>query len=320
MKVTKGMIILVLLILMLLTGCTIIDVTKVQMGTTVTIKAVGEKKEASSAVDAAFLEISRIESILSNYVNSSEVYTLNNEGKILNPSPEFLELMKKSEFYNKVSQGGFDPTVQPLLNLYSKTFGTENRPPTESEINEVKKLVNFNKVHITDSEIRLEENMSITLGGIAKGYAIDKAITVLKSKGMKAGFVNAGGDIRAFGSNMGQPWVIALQNPRNTSQHITVILIKDNAVATSGDYARYFDPSLSAHHIMDPRTGKSATSLISVTVISQTAVDADALATSVFVMGLSGMELIESLDKTEALVITEEGEILRTSGFSNYEV
>lgn len=310
---------LILLLTGCLVGCTTIEQTRTQMGTTVTIKAVGNADNAVNAADAAFSEIGRVEALLSNYINTSEVFKLNKNKKIDNPSSDFLIVLKKSEFYNQVSQGGFDPTVQPLLDLYSRTYREEQRPPTDCEIKDTKDLVNFNNVIVSEFEVTLEENMSITLGGIAKGYAIDRAVAVLKSKGIEDGFVNAGGDIRAYGSN-GNPWTIVLQNPRDETDYISLIKAENVAVATSGDYERYYDPSFEAHHIMDPRTGKSATDLISVTVISKTAVDADALATSVFVMGTSGLDLIESLDNTEALIITKDREILRSSGFSKYEI
>jgi len=124
--------------------------------------------------------------------------------------------------------------------------------------------------------------------------------------------------MRAIGNKGEENWQIALQNPRNKNEFLTVIPLNNTAVATSGDYERYFDDSKKFHHIVNPKTGYSALELMSVTIITEKAIDADALATSVFVMGKEkGLELIESLDNVEGLIITQEKEIIKSNGFSS---
>jgi thiamine biosynthesis lipoprotein len=165
------------------------------------------------------------------------------------------------------------------------------------------------------------QGMAITLGGIAKGYAVDKAVSVLKDKGCMNGFVNAGGDGMYFGTKQdGSYWRVGLRNPDNKSESIVILNISDMAVVTSGNYEHYFNESARLSHISDPRTGYSCQSLISATVIARSAIQADTLATAVFVLGPEqGMELIESMDQTECLLITSDRDIIRSSGFKTYE-
>jgi len=314
-------ILLILLITMLISGCTILNEvkeTKELMGTAVTITVLDEDLDkAREAVEAGFEEISRIDRLLSNYNNESEVYLLNKQGHIENPSEELILNMETAKYFGNLSQGAFDITVQPILDLYKHSFQELGRPPSEEEINKTLILVDYNNIFTKEGLILLRaEGMKITLGGITKGYAVDKAVEVLVDNGITRALVNAGGDVRAVGSKGSKAWQIALQNPRDKSDYITIIPIVNSSVTTSGDYERYFDDSKKFHHIVDPRSGYSATSLISVTIIAKEAMDADALATSVFVLGPEeGLELIEKLDGVEGLLITKDKEIIKSSGF-----
>jgi len=312
--------IILILLLLLVTSCTSLkktEQTKELMGTIVTITIYHEDKEkAEQAIEAAFKEIQRIENILSNYINTSEVSILNKNKKIDKASNELIYILGKSLRYGDLSRGAFDITVQPILDLYTHSFQELKRPPTEGEVKETLKLVGYEKIFIKNRHVEFKANMKITLGGIAKGYIIDKAIETLEKQKIKHALINAGGDMRAIGNKGDKDWSIVLQNPRKKYQHIAVIPLNNKAVATSGDYERFFDENKKFHHIVDPRTGYSATELISVTIIANKAIDADALATSVFVLGKEkGLELIESLDNIEGLIITSEKEIVKSDGF-----
>ena len=168
---------------------------------------------------------------------------------------------------------------------------------------------NFNlntKIIIEDNTISFkEEGTKITLGGIAKGYAVDEALEVLRGMGIKYALVDAGGDIGTLGSKPdGELWNVALVNPDDTSQSLANFRFSDKAVATSGNYERFFDPEKTAHHILNPKTGYSASGCISVTIIAESCTQADVLATGVFVMGPeNGMELVELLDDVECLIV-----------------
>ena len=288
------------------------------MGTTVTITVYNdEKKEAKKVIELAFNEIKRIDNLLSNYKEDSEVSLLNKNSFIEDMSNDLLYNVKKALRYSELSEGAFDITVQPILNLYTDSFENKKRAPTDEEIKETLKLVDFENVVIEFKKIYFKEKgMKITLGGITKGYVIDKAINVLEKNNIKHALVNAGGDLRAIGNKGRENWNIALSNPRNKNERIALIELNNNSVATSGDYERYYDEDKKFHHIVNPKTGYSADELISVTIIAYKAIDADALATSVFVLGKEqGLELIEKLDNVEGLIITKEKEIVKSSGF-----
>jgi len=313
----KKMIIL-LLALLLITGCTSSlnkeEQTKELMGTFVTITTYGGDEDA---IEAAFKEIERLDNLLSNYKNESEVYILNENGEIDDASDELVYALGKSLKYGDLSQGAFDITVQPILDLYTYTFGELGRAPTDDEVKDTLKLVGYEQIYIKNRHVEFTKpGVKITLGGIAKGYIIDRAIKVLEENGIKHALVNAGGDLRAIGNKGKDNWKIALENPRDKKDYITIIEINNTAACTSGDYERFFDDEKQFHHIVDPRTGYSATELISVTIIAPTALECDALATSVFVLGPEeGMELIESSDGVDGLIITKDKEIFKSSGF-----
>ncbi len=305
----------ILVLVLFAMGCSPrIEESRELLGTVVTISAYGA---GSGDLQAAFSEMERIELLLSSYNNKSEVYRLNENSLIEDPSDELIYNIKQAVYFGNISNGAFDITVQPILDLYAESFREKGRAPSGKEIKETLILVDSKDILLMDNMILFrKEDMKITLGGIAKGYAIDRAIRLLENRGVTDALVNAGGDIRAIGTKPDQRWQVALQNPRDKNEFITIIPIADRAVATSGDYERYFDENKSFHHIVDPRTGYSATELMSVTIMADTAMEADAIATSVFVLGEEkGMELIESLDGVEGLLITEEREMIRSSGF-----
>jgi thiamine biosynthesis lipoprotein len=192
----------------------------------------------------------------------------------------------------------------------------------QSRVSEALKLTGPDKIAIGDNEIYFTEpGVEITLGGIAKGYAVDEALAVIKQMGIKHALINAGGDMSALGSKPnGEPWLVALVNPDDTTQSLANFNIIGEAVATSGNYERYFNPDKSAHHILNPKTGFSAQDCISATVIAPTATQADALATSVFVMGPeAGVELVDSLSNVECLIVSSDRTtIYVSSGISTY--
>jgi thiamine biosynthesis lipoprotein len=187
-------------------------------------------------------------------------------------------------------------------------------------------LVDYKQLVVEDSLATfLTRGGSIDLGSIAKGYAVDRCVALLESLGAAAGLVDAGGDLRTFGQKPGgEPWRVGLKDPRVPDSVVTVFELTDGAVATSGDYERYFTiDNVRYHHILDPKTGFPATGSCSVTVISREACDADAIATAAFVMGPeAGMRLIESLPDVEGLIIRctdSSEEIFRSEGLGTYE-
>lgn len=276
----------------------------------------GSTKEADKAFSEAYKRLKNIESGLNIFDPDSGISKLNKDKMLASPSEDLKITLKKSLFFSEKSGGAFDITVQPVLDLYKESFSKKKAPPATREIKDVLEQVDYRKIKISPGKITIGSNQRITLGGIAKGYAVEEAIKVLKNTNIKSALVDAGGNIRVLGKKPKGPWKVALRNPRDENEFITIIPMINNAVSTSGDYERYFNDDKTFHHIVDPRTGYSATELISVTIVTDNAFDADGLSTSVFVLGREkGMELIDSLDGVEGLLITRDKEIFKTPGF-----
>jgi FAD:protein FMN transferase len=316
---------ILLIIAVLLTGTAInadpsiqkISRTEKLMGTFFTITVYSDSPEtAGTAMRSAFNEIIKIESELSVYKEDSELARLNREKVLKYPSEDLKANINRSLYCSNLSNGAFDITVQPLLDLYKKSFNEKNSSPSDEMIHNELKKVDYKRIIAKDQEIKIGDDQSITLGGIAKGYAVEKAVEILKRNNIGTALVDAGGNMRALGKKPDGVWHVAIADPRDTNNYVTIIPLDNNAVSTSGDYERYFDDDMKYHHIINPKTGYSATELISVTIVTDNAFDADALSTAVFVLGKEkGMELIESLPGVEGLIITREKEILRSSGF-----
>jgi thiamine biosynthesis lipoprotein len=293
------------------------------MGTVISITAAApEREQAEQAVEAAFAEFRRLDGLLSHYSDSSEVGRLNREGRLAAPSPELESNLRKSLEYGALSGGAFDITVQPILDLYDHTFRDLKRPPSDPELRQALRLVDYRRIRLGEGEVRLDPGQKITLGGLAKGYAVDRALAILRDLGVRDALVAAAGDIRTMGRAEGRrDWIVALRNPRDSQDYITRIRARELAVSTSGDYERYYDPEKKFHHIINPLTGTSATELISATIVGPASFDVDALATTVFVLGLDkGLSLLGSLKGYEGLLITRDRRIHRTAGFSRYEL
>ena len=162
--------------------------------------------------------------------------------------------------------------------------------------------------------------MSITLDGIAKGYIIDQAVEVLRERGADQVLVDAGGDMASVGDGLwGEGWRVAIQNPRDPGRHIGILRLKGECVATSGDYLQSFTQDRRFHHILDPRTGTPAGEVSSVTIVTRTAMSADALSTAIFVLGAEqGLTLMSQLDGVEGVVVTKGQAVLTSSGIDRY--
>ena len=302
--------------------------TRDMMGTYITVIVYADEVTANEAIGAAFTRIGEIESIASIYDENSEATKLNTEGFIESPSREFSELIDLSLYYYDISGGSFDITISPVLDLWREGLWTETEGVQAKKIEETLKLVGSDKIVIEDEKIYFKTaGMSIDLGGIAKGYAVDEALKTLSGLGIENALVNAGGDIGTIGAKPdGEDWLVELDDPFVDDEKdpgievpLPGFIFKEMAVATSGNYYRYYDPYKQVHHITDPLTGYPANKCISVTVIAPGCTVADVLATSVFVKGpVEGMELIEEIDGTEALIIDEQRNIYMSTGLSKY--
>lgn len=444
-----------------------IERTEIMMGTFVTITVFATLEEGEDAMDAAFERIAEVSDAASTYDEEAEAYRLNQRGYLEDPSRYLREIIEISKEYWAITNGTFDITIAPVLDLWKfrpwpeahrlftmgevpdrvlngtalsdevrdifsrrgypvsenataarsdfgwyleesefslpeeyaryisggevdedlkdqfetngvdlsseaeiaktgegrwnltdgrkefriveregyltvavKKFGLIDNPDKVSgpdvttqfwdldkerqreNISRKKELVGSDMIHLDEEGIRFEkEGMEITLGGVAKGYAVDEAVKVLEEKGIERGMINAGGDIRVIGEKPGrEKWRVALENPEDPGQFITKFSISNRAITTSGNYIRYFDPKAEVGHIIDPRTGFSAGDCMSVTIITDNCVTADILATAVFVMGpREGLETVNGLDGVEGLIIEPERNIRRSDGLDVYE-
>ncbi|UZE92242.1 MAG: FAD:protein FMN transferase [Methanosarcinales archaeon] len=301
----------------------LLESTRTMMGTSVAAMVVHDDVDsAREAMTQAFGDMHKIDSLMSIYRNDSEIATLNRNCFCENPTTDTIAVIKRAIHYSNLSGGAFAITILPIIEMWREKTGA-GRHPTEDELNGALELVRPEYIALDSGAIRFKKpGMGITLGGIAKGYAVDRAIETLGQRNIKHALINAGGDIRALGGKAeGVPWKVALRNPENKEDSLTVLSLYDGAVATSGNYERCFNEEAKATHILDPRSGHPVQDLLSVTVIAESAMDADALSTTAFVLGAEkGMRLIEKLDGVEALIVTGEKEIVRSNGFHHYEV
>lgn len=299
-------------------GAEFISQTQIIMTTYVTIIADASPRE----IQKAFEEIKRVTSLMNDYDPWSEVGTLNRKGE-LSVSPEVREVILKAIYFSKVTKGAFDITVGPLVRLWRK-MGSEKRLPTSKELKQALSLVGYNGVKIQDEKVFFEKKgMRIDLGGIAKGYAVDRAIEALKKEGVKNALVNAGGDMYCLGEGPHGKWKVGIQHPRKDREVVGVIEVSNRGVATSGDYRRYYIiKGKRFGHIINPFTGWTVqNNPMSVTIISSDCTSADALATGVFVLGpVEGLNLIENLSGVEGMIISEGMRIKKSSGWYRFEV
>jgi len=298
------------------------------MGTLVEITIPHQSSpENLSAVDKAFDEIKRIEKLMSSHIKSSEVSQINKNagGEYITVSPETIKLIQEGIRWGEMSQGIFDITIGPLIRLWDFDGGQNTIPDVDS-VEATIPLVDYKNIQFKGSKIRLKlPGMALDMGGIAKGYAVDKATEILKKSGVKGAILNAGGDLMAFGNrNDKDPWVIGLQHPRKpeeiSASFATNISSKGTAVATSGDYQKFLIVDGKRYsHILDPQTGMSNSEVISATVTASSVMQADILATIAFIMGPNkGKEFLKRLDGVEAMWIDNNQEKIFTEGFQSH--
>ncbi len=357
---------------------------------------------AKEAMDAAFARMNEVAGIATRFNTSSELSELNANGYIDDPSPELVEMLELSvEYWNKTN-GAFDITIMPLLDLWA--FNSPNAPfklftlsnnalsyldsevvsttilnafsghgytlgqandniavivqgeewnmtsgwvnytvkkeagalrvytqyfwnvaedRQEDFINEVRPLIGSGNITIASDKITIMPGMQLTLDGMAKGYIVDEGLKTLEEIGIEHALINAGGDIATLGIKpSGELWVTGLANPENRDESVTDFSLSGQAIATSGNYERYFNASAGIGHIMDPSTGRDVFGASSSTIIAPTCVEADIMATAAFVMGhIAGIQLIDDMEGFEALLLgyNDPTQIYRSNGLDEFE-
>ena len=295
--------------------------TKLAMGTFVSMTLFHPSRDkAQEAMGQAFKEIDRLTRLMSRFDDATAVGSLNSEGILKDVPPELAQVILRALDYYRLSSGTFDISIKPIVDLFKKNFvNGNNRPPSENKLRKALGLVGADKIEMQGRMIRFRRpGMGITLDGIAKGYIVDRASKVLSKHEVRDHLINAGGDIRTMGTpGKKKQWTVAIQDPQKKRRYPDIIQISKGAIATSGNYEVYFDREKMFHHIVDPRTGLSPELSTSVSVIAQTAMDADAMSTASFVMEpMQATSFIESLPKCECLVIAKGGKKFRSSGWN----
>jgi len=286
-----------------------ISATHYLMGTIINFVLLSESEEhAQSAMQASLDEMRRLIMIYDYRQANTPLGQLNAQGYLKQAPTELIGTIRQSLELGARSNGAFDITVNPIL---EKRKG--NGLVTQSTL----ELVDYRMVNISGENIHLANpGMSITLDGVAKGSIIDAGVRILHKSGFENVLVEAGGDMMAKSTPAGETWQIGINHPRKKGELIAKISIHNQAVATSGDYLNYYMLDYSENHIIDPRSGRSPAQLASATALAPSAAEADALSTTLMVLGVrDGLALIEQLPGTAALMVSKDLKVYKSNNF-----
>jgi thiamine biosynthesis lipoprotein len=283
------------------------------MDTIVELQAKGIETTANAAIKSAVEELGRVDSTFG--YSDSLIQELNAKHSISNR--ELYDLVRLALDVHSASSGAFSITLRPILDAWGFTDTHPYRIPAQEKFALWKSLPGDSSILLGEDgrTIQTLEGTRIDLGGIAKGYAADRAAGVMRANGITTGLINAGGDIIAFGDRI---WHIGIKHPRKPGT-LTTIPIKDRAIATSGDYERFFvEDGRRYCHILNPATGWPADRYISATVVAERCADADAWATALFVQGLVSLEDILTEGGMDWIVIDHEGTVSASPALQEY--
>lgn len=275
--------------------------------------------QAEEAVREAKDAMAQVEHLLNRYDPSSEIACINQgQGTWVPVSPLTKEALRQARSWGQRSRGAFDVALGQVLDLYE--FGQGGSVPGEHELATALQGAGLGawELDAVASRARtLRSETVLDLGGLHKGLAVDQAASVLRERGVAHALVDASGNMQAIGARPdGGPWRIGIENPRQPGRLIAVVPLADRAISTSGDYQQYFErDGVRYHHLLDPRTGKPARSVASVTVLAPTAMEADILSTALFVLGPeAGLRLLKGYPDVDALFVTPDLRLIMTPG------
>ena len=289
------------------------------MGTSVSVELWHKNRlQANKCIALVMNNMRRIDSAMSPYKENSELSRLNRTAAAdeVKLSKELFQLISRAREISKLTHGQFDITFASAGHLYDYRKSIR---PSADKLDKVLKAINYQhlqlnhkkrSIHFSDPMVRID------LGGIAKGYAVDQGIKILKQCGVTSALISAGGDSRILGDRQGLPWMTGIRHPRDKNGFAVVLPLTDTAISTSGDYERYFMvDGVRYHHIISPSTGKPADQVQSVTILGRDSTTTDALSTAIFVMGPEqGLQAAEKLPAIEAIIIDNLGKVHYTSG------
>lgn len=273
-----------------------------------------------TAASAVMEEMHRLDRLMSSYRPDSELsqVNLNAARGPVTVSAELLTLVSLALEFSDVTDGAFDITYASVGHMYDFR---QRVKPDEQTLLRALPAVDYHHVQVDDENrtVRfIHPKVRIDLGGIAKGYAAERSVEILRRQGIEHALVSAGGDTRILGDRRGRSWNVGVRDPRQEGRVIAMLPLADEAISTSGDYERYFEEDGTRyHHIIKPTTGKPAGTVRSVTVIGPDATSTDALSTSLFVLGVrKGLTLVESLPEYEAVFVDHDGDLFYSDGFA----
>jgi len=292
------------------------------MGTRIVAELWADNAEqGNAAIEAVLAEMRRIDAAMSTYKPSSEVSKVNAEAAQhpVKISKELFDLLTQAIEFSRITEGAFDITYASVGYLYDFR---QHQKPNEQQIAAALPGVNYRHLLLDAKQQTIkfsQPGVRIDLGGIAKGYSVDRCIALLQARGIKHALVTAGGDSRIIGDRFGKPWVVGIRHPDDKNKVIAKIPLVDTAISTSGDYERYFDEDgVRYHHIIDPKTGHSASKVRSATILASTATRTDGLSKTAFVLGPEkAMEIYNRLDDVDAILVAPSGEVLYSKGLES---
>ena len=290
------------------------------MGTAISVELWSEDQVlADSAVAAVMDEMHRIDRTMSPHKPESELSCINRDAaaSAVPLSDEMFMLVARAIEFSKLSDGAFDISYASVGHLYDYRLGIK---PDEAALAVARAAVGYHHLTLDEKARTLRfarEGVRIDLGGFAKGHAVDNAAAILTRLGIQNAIVSAGGDSHVLGDRGGRPWTVAIAHPRRRGEVVAVLPLEDTAISTSGDYERFFMDAdgQRCHHLIDPRTGRSPSSVHSVTILADDGLTTEALSKCVFVLGLEkGMRLVESQDGVDAVVVDAAGDLHYSRG------
>jgi thiamine biosynthesis lipoprotein len=290
------------------------------MGTRIAVELWSEDRaKGEAAIDAVLDEMRHIDESMSTYKPTSEVSLVNAKAADgpMHISKELFDLLVKAKEYSVLTEGAFDITYASVGYMYN--FPQHIRPD-EAQIAKALPAIDYRHVLLDPKNQTVQfsqKGVRIDLGGIAKGYAVDRGIEALQARGFSRAYVSAGGDSRIIGDRFGKPWVVGIRDPRKgEGEVIASIPLQNAAISTSGDYERYFDEGgVRYHHIIDPHTGHSASKVRSATVIGPNATRTDGLSKTAFVLGPEkAMEIYNRIDDIDAIIVKLDGSVIYSKG------
>jgi thiamine biosynthesis lipoprotein len=291
------------------------------MGTRCSVELWSEDRaKGEAAITSVFDDMRRIDRLMSTWKEDTEISKVNREAgrHPVEISRELFELLQEAVRYSELTRGAFDITYASVGYLYDFKKGVH---PDQNAIDAALPGIDWRQMVLDPKATTVSfkrPGMRIDLGGIAKGYSVDRGIELLRQQGITRAMVNSGGDTRILGDRFGKPWVVGVRDPDHAGKVFLRLPLTDTAFSTSGDYERYFDEDGKRfHHIIDPKTGDSARKCRSVTVIAATATRSDALTKSVFIMGPEeGIAFINTLPDVDAVAVGPDGKVFYSRGLA----